>query len=134
MADPERVRVSLKALDHCAREGIFEFDHDDEQCVLTLEMGSERLRAQESDYFEALAKIREELERRGLRPVCYGASRNVFPSGMARDMGAGLKAYKMTLGQPARTKDLVGIFDNGPDVDPVSVEEQERFHRGWLNS
>jgi hypothetical protein len=134
MADLERVRVSLKATDGSAREGIFALDHDDEQCVLTLEMESERLRAQESDYFGALAKIREELDRRGLRPVCYGASRNVFPSGMARDMGAGLKAYKMTLGQPALTKDLVGIFDNGPDVDPVSVEEQERFHRSWLNS
>jgi hypothetical protein len=40
----------------------------------------------------------------------------------------------MTLGQPALMKDLIGIFDTGPDVDPVSVEEQERFHRGWLNS
>jgi hypothetical protein len=87
MADLERVCVTLKARDGSSREGIFEFDHDDEQCVLTLEIAPERLRAQESDYFEALAKIREELERKGLRPVCYGASRNVFPSGMSRDMG-----------------------------------------------
>ena len=134
MADLERVCVSLKARDGSTREGIFEFDHDDEQCVLTLEMGPERVQAQESDFFEALAKIREVLERRGLVPVCYGASRNVFPSGMARDMGAGLKAYKLTLGQQAFTKDLVGIFDTGPDIDAVFVEEQERFYNGWLNS
>ncbi|HEV7298135.1 MAG TPA: hypothetical protein VGN72_02140 [Tepidisphaeraceae bacterium] len=134
MADLERVNIKLVADDGSALEGVFELDHESEACVLTLDFARERLRAEASDYFEALADIRGQLAQRKLRPVCYGASRNVFPSGMARDMGAGLKAYRLTLGKPARMKDLVGILDVGPDVDPVPVEEQRTFFERWLES
>ena len=86
------------------------------------------------DFFEALCAVRETLEAEGLRPLCYGASANVYPSGMARDMGRGLKAYRMTSGRHARTEDLVGIFDVGADVNPVSVEAQRAWWRAWLSS
>lgn len=53
---------------------------------------------------------------------------------MGRDMGAGLRAYKMTIGKHARMEDLVFIFDTGSDVEPCSVLEQRDFFEKWLNS
>ncbi len=85
-----------------------------------------------SDYFKAFCDMRERLEKEGLRPVCYGASLNVYPSGMGRDMGAGLKAYRMVVGKHAT--DLVHIFESGPDVIPSTVAEQRKFVESWLKS
>jgi hypothetical protein len=65
---------------------------------------------------------------------CYGASLNVFPSGMARDMGGGVMAYKLTLGQRGRMQDLVCIFDTGPNVQPTTVASQREYFDGWLKS
>lgn len=86
------------------------------------------------DFFDALCRIRLQLEAEDLRPRCYGASLNVYPSDMARDMGRGLTAYKLTSGQQGRTADLVDIFDDGPDVVPSSVEDQAQFYQDWLVS
>jgi hypothetical protein len=90
------------------------------------------IEAEESDYFEAFCQIRLELEKEGIIPFCYGASLNVYPSGMGRDMGAGLKAYKMEMGRHARIKDLVEIFGVGPDIKPASVQSQREFWEEWL--
>ena len=64
----------------------------------------------------------------------YGGSRNVFPSGMSRDMGSGLKAYRLTLGSTGRLEDLVGIFETGPGIEPATVDEQRAFFREWVSS
>lgn len=55
-------------------------------------------------------------------------------SGMGRDMGLGMKAYRMIIGKHARIGDLLGIFDVGPDVTPATVAEQEEFFEEWLKS
>lgn len=86
------------------------------------------------DFFDALAALRRSCESAGYRVLCYGASRNVWPSGMARDMGRGLKAYRKSLGQPTTREDLVGIFETGSDVEPCTVEEQRAFNERWANS
>ena len=54
--------------------------------------------------------------------LCYGASRSVYPSGMCRDMAAGLEAYNMQMGKPAGLEDMVNIFESGPDVEVATVE------------
>lgn len=51
---------------------------------------------------------------------------------MSRDMGRGLKAYKIEMGIPA--SELVGIFGEGPDVIPTLVATQEEFARDWFSS
>lgn len=102
--------------------------------TLTLQYPGGEITTQASDYFEALCQIRRQLEPAGWRPVCYGSSRNVWPSGMCRDMSLGNKAYKTQLGRQALRADLVGTFETGPDVVPSSVEEQEQFHQEWLQS
>jgi hypothetical protein len=115
-------------------EGVFLLDESSRTCRLTLQWDSEALSIEAPDFFEALFLIRAQLEHRGLRPVCYVSSRNVWPSGMARDMGRGLKAYRTRIGERASLSDLVRIFDTGPDVEPVSVEEQKAYHNQWLTS
>jgi len=114
---------------------IFEFDDEQDCCLLVCRYRDQTISAQESDFFEALVSVRRRLQAEGLMPYCYGASLNVFPSGMARGMGMGLQAYKLTLGKQARTADLVSIFDEGTDVVPADVDAQEQFFRdSWHSS
>jgi hypothetical protein len=104
----------------------------DRQCRIVLRYGDETLQASATDFFAAFCKVREQLEQKGFKPQCYGASLNVYPSAMGRDMAEGLKAYRLTMGKHA--KDLVYIFDNGPDVSPATVEEQKKFFDTWRTS
>ena len=116
-----------------AGEGEISYHAEDGQCVVRLLTPEHDLSAASSDYFEALCKVRLQLEVNGLLVATYGGSRNVFPSGMARDMGAGLKAYRLFLGQQGRPE-LVGIFETGPGVEPATVAEQRAFFQAWLSS
>lgn len=106
---------------------------DGDNCRLTCTVRGETHLADAPDYFSALQRIRKRaLEPKGLIPFCYGASLKVWPSAMSRDMGGGLKAYKIETGLPAT--ELVGIFEEGPDIIPASVEMQEEFSRDWIES
>ena len=67
--------------------GEFALDDSKSEYDLILRFLNNELRASESDYFETMCRLREQLEPFSLRPYCYGASKNVFPSGMGRDMG-----------------------------------------------
>ncbi|WP_457337653.1 hypothetical protein [Rhizobacter sp. P5_C2] len=110
-------------------------EHDaDELCKLDCSYRGKEISANAGDFFEALCLIRLRLEDEGLRLFCYGASLNVYPSSMARDMGAGLKAYKMRDGMHASMADLVDIFAEGPDVIPASVSQQREFFKQWGSS
>jgi hypothetical protein len=109
-------------------------DDDGAGVHLAFSYRGRRIDIEASDYFEALCQVRLELEREGLIPYCYGASLNVYPSGMCRDMGAGRKAYKMALGYHARMRDLVYIFASGPEVVPAYVLHQRQFFEEWLRT
>jgi len=110
----------------------FIWDEDEfPRCTLILRYEEGEIVAVEDDYFEAMCTIRKQLEPDGIVPVCYGASRNCFPSAMSRDMGQGILVYNMTMGIHATREDLVTIFKSGDDVDPVTVEEQVAFFDEW---
>jgi hypothetical protein len=96
--------------------------------------GEKRWTRHDGDYFASLALIRRDLEAQGWLLFCYGGSKNVWPSGMCRDMGGGLQAYKLRMGEPPRQMDLVDIFDSGADVEPATVDEQEAFAQKWLGN
>jgi hypothetical protein len=81
--------------------------------------------------FFALQEMRRLLDERSILIDCYGASENVYPSGMIADMGDVAMAYRMTLGKPARRVDLVDVFARGPDTKPASVSAQEQFVARW---
>ena len=83
------------------------------------------------DFFEAFQKARKPFESNGFRFLCYGASLNVWPSGMARDMGGGLKAYRLCEDRRPSLDDLVRIFESGEGVIPSTAEEQTSYAEAW---
>jgi hypothetical protein len=112
-----------------------EAPHDPDLVQVLLRFDDRQLTASsEEDLFDALSAIRKELEAEGIRLACYGCSRNVFPSPMIRSMGSGEQAYRLELGKPASLGDLVSIFDTGPGLEPVTLDEQEEYYRAWLQS
>lgn len=88
--------------------------------------------AEAGDVFECLSRLRTQLDKDGIRLCCNGARLNVWPSGMARDMGGGLKAYVLQIGRRASLADLVDIFDAAPVEAIATVDEQRRFSEEWL--
>ena len=104
------------------------------QCHVKFKFRDSEIEASSSDYSEAFSEVRLKLEQVGLIPFCYGASLNVYPSGMCRDMGAGLSAYRLTAGKAPQRTDLVKIFESGHDVVPASVKNQKAYHAEWLQS
>lgn len=107
---------------------------DPELVKVTLRFSGKEITSSDQDYFSAMCAIRRVLEQDGALLRCYGASRNVYPSGMSRSMGGGVKAYKLSMGSQAKLADLVSIFDTGPDITPATVAEQEHFFQDWLKS
>ena len=106
----------------------------EDRCSLVCTYRGKRIEASADDFFEALCALRRQLQTDGLIPFCYGASLNVFPSAMSRQMSSGLSAYRLTLGKQALRADLVQIFAQGHDVIPASVEHQQQFFDDWLKS
>lgn len=84
--------------------------------------------------FDALVKLRERLESAGLQINCNGAGQNVYPSPMSISMGGGAKAYRLSIGSPARSAELVNIFELSEGVNPVSLADQKAFYERWLQS
>jgi len=84
--------------------------------------------------FDALKKIRLNLEAKGVRILCAGARKDLFTSGMSRSMGGGRKAYLLKMGEPAKMDSLVDIFDSAPVETVGTVDEQQRFYNDWIDS
>jgi hypothetical protein len=104
------------------------------RCSVSIVYRGKTLQAESTDYFKALQDVRMLMEADGLIPFCYGASLNVYPSGMTRDMAQGMVAYRLTLAQSTSREDLVRIFDEGADVIPSYVANQREFHTRWIES
>jgi len=105
----------------------------DRQYTLELEIPNVGLhRTEGPDQFDCLLLARVELEPQGFRFLVNGARRNVWPSGMARDMGGGRQAYVLVLGQPGRPE-LVDIFEPADESQIALVQEQRDFFQTWLD-
>ena len=113
---------------------LFTEEENNDLCRLVCEYRGKTIVSEASDYFETLCVIRLELEKEGLIPFCYGASLNVYPSAMARQMGKGMAAYKMEMGKSASFESLVRIFEQGTDIIPSPVARQKEFFDDWLAS
>ena len=83
------------------------------------------------DMFEALVRLRRQLEPDGLMIAVQGARGDTYPSGMARDMGGAMQVYVMQAGRRARREDLVGTLDNAPADRLATVDEQRAFAEAW---
>jgi hypothetical protein len=85
------------------------------------------------DLFDALCSLRKALEHTGAKALCAGARRDVFPSGMSREMSNGRKAYIIRIGSPASPKDIVDIFERAAPELIGTVAEQSAHHAAWVN-
>ena len=83
------------------------------------------------DMFEALVRLRRQLEPDGLRVAVQGSRRDTYPSGMARDMGGGAQVYVIRPGLRARSEDLVETLDDAPLDQMATVAEQQAFFDAW---
>lgn len=82
------------------------------------------------DAFDALAQVREALEPTGWKLAVEGACRDVYPSGMARDTGGGVHAYRLVPGKKPRLSDLVETFAELPpdQYNRVGSVAEQRDH------
>src|SRR5580700_9274424 len=83
------------------------------------------------DMFEALVRLRRQLEPDGLMVAVQGSRRDAYPSGMARDMGGGMQVYIMRPGLHGRREDLVRTLDDAPPDQIATVDEQRAFAEAW---
>ncbi len=135
MFEPEIIPIQLVYPDKHVSTGefiIWEFDLNNPDWIrLGLRFNDQEITVGNPDYFHAMQEIRLQLEKDGIFLNCYGASRNVYPSGMAIDMGQGLKAYRLKIGEHGERSSLVSIFASGEDVILSTVAEQEQFYQDW---
>ena len=94
------------------------------------ELGRKRYGA--ADFFACLCEFRREIEPRGWRVACNGARRDAWPSGMARDMGSGLKVYRLRR-KPLGPADLLETFGPAPADECVALTEQVEFASKFFN-
>jgi hypothetical protein len=106
----------------------------DGQCEVTVTTEGKQFAGVADDFFEALLRVRAQLEPNGLLLGVRGASLDVWPSSMARQMGGGLKAYRMVMGKQALSRDLVSIFEVSPDIRPATVIDQMANRDAWFKS
>ncbi|MFT3799073.1 hypothetical protein [Microbacterium sp.] len=85
--------------------------------------GIRTVEADGGDAFEALCVVREVLDEQGWHVGVAGAQPDVWPSGMARDQGGGLTAYRWGI------EGVVGVVDTFaavPAQSTVTVADQKR--------
>lgn len=110
---PQTIRVVRDGIEH---EATVAWRREGMEWVVTVEPPEvDPIESRADDAFEALCRVREQLEPAGWRLGVAGAQLDVWPSGMARDQGGGLSAYRLTAG---RAGPVVGTFE---PVDPATV-------------
>ncbi|GAB3598384.1 hypothetical protein [Microbacterium tumbae] len=110
---PQRIRVAQSGAVHPATVS---WRRDDRLWVVSIASDAfEAVEARADDAFEALCRVRDVLEPLGWRIGVAGAQPDVWPSGMARDQGRGLSAYRMT------PEAITGVVETFEPVDPASV-------------
>ena len=82
--------------------------------------------------FEALLRLRRQLEPEGIMIAVQGCRRDAFPSGMARDMGGGEAIYVMRPGQAASPDDVVDTLADAAVDQLATIDEQRAYWEAWL--
>jgi len=99
---------------------------------IELFLGIDRYTATAMDMFESLVRLRLQLEPDGWVVAVQGARRDTYPSGMARDMGGGMRTYIMRPDHHASMDDLVDTLADAAVEQLGTVAEQRAWHREWL--
>lgn len=85
------------------------------------------------DCFEALTRIREQIEPQGWLLGVNGSRRDTWPSGMCRGTGGFLVCHLTPGIRPTRA-DLIQTFHDAPRETLATVAEQIAFEEQWSQS
>jgi hypothetical protein len=99
-----------------------------------LEWSGEPIDVGADDMFEALVRIREQLEPQGWFVAVQGSRLDAFPSGMQREMGGGLNVYVMRMGEHPRLGDVVETFAEADPSTLATVAAQRKRVEEWARS
>lgn len=131
----EEIKIKLKNKDKILNGIIYLCQDDFEDIKIELSYKNEKIIKFSENCFEALIEIRKELENQKIQILCKGANKMVYPSSMQLNMGIGRSAYLLKIGEQAKVKDIVDIFEEEENIDKcVSIEEQMKFFKLWINS
>lgn len=127
--------VRIKQGDGSIIEGELEFSGDESPMWMRISApGVDEHIVEQRDLFECMKGIRTHLAEMNAILLCNGARRDVYPSGMSRDMSGGLVAYVLKPGRPTTRTDLVRIIDYASPETIATVEEQKEFFSSWADS
>ena len=118
IASPQAIRIDRGGI---AAEAVISWRY--ERDGWTVELASAAtgaVAAHAADAFEALCLVRERLEPEGWRVGVAGAQAGVWPSGMARDQGGGLTAYRLEAEAEAEAE-ADTVVDTFAPVDPATT-------------
>lgn len=87
-----------------------------------------------ANVFEALVKLRLQLEGSDCLLLCNAARKDAYPSRMLLEMGGGRKSYLLHQGKPASKEDLIDLFEPATHEQVGTVAEQRRGYEEWLRS
>ncbi|MEU5239818.1 hypothetical protein ACFW9M_31570 [Streptomyces lydicus] len=85
------------------------------------------------DCFEALTRIREQIEPQGWLLGANGSRRDTWPSGMCRGTG-GFLVYRLRPGLRPTGADRIQTFQPAPRETLATVAEQVAFEEQWSQS
>lgn len=110
------------------------FERDDTDEIRIRMRGPVAVESVGKNFFESLVAMREVLEAHGVKLCCYGAAINFYPSPFILDTGEGRKVFRLVFGRQALSADLVDIFQYEEGLEIATVDEQQKWYAGWLNS
>ncbi|MDD6572443.1 MAG: hypothetical protein PUF12_08695 [Thermoflexaceae bacterium] len=116
------------------KEAKIEVYDEGDDIVISFKLEELEFTKKAGNYFAALLEVRRELEPRGMKLLCKGCCRNVYPSSMSIDMCGGMVAYTMVMGKEVERGDSVHIFDGCTLEEYATIEEQLLFCEQWYEN
>ena len=116
------------------RNAVIELTENADTVAIKFSVGELVLIKEGDNYFETLIKLREELEKMDIKLLCKGCCKNIYPSGMLLNMGAGRNAYTLICGEQAKRNSLVDIFDACLLDEYATIQEQSEYFENWTIS
>ncbi len=111
-------------------DAIVSFETNRTGVQLSYKLGEHVVKTEDEYPFFALIKMRIELEKEGVKLLCNGSRRDVYPSGNSI---TGIMAYELKIGKQAIS--LLNIFEATKKLNLIgTVEEQKEYREKWIMS
>lgn len=101
---------------------------------MLLEWSGTPVQADADDLFEALVRVREQLEPHDWLVAVQGARLDAVPCATAEDEAAGLSVHITRIGEPATPDDVAETLAEADPTTVATVNEQRQHARAWRRS